>query len=337
MSKLAYKAFMQRPAEMKEYLHRFYYDKRSPIDLTNVPTPSVAPLDQKGSAEGNMLWISFGYGIQVSPLHTLTLYNAVANKGTMMKPYLVSNIQRGGVITKQFEPTIIKENICKPFVIKGAQESMEMVITEGTGRKAFEGMPFAVAGKTGTSHVADGKIKYDDGIYQASFVGYFPAENPQYTCIVVIRTKPHVASHFGGTVAAPVFRDIATRLYALDIRNVDPSKYVFKKDSATSVYAGNTVDIKNIFFHMNMGYADSSALNNWGNVVATNIKTLISSNPINNKSMPNVKGMGLKDALYLLENMGVKVSIKGKGKVVTQSVLPGTGLAKGINILLELS
>ena len=104
MSKLAYKAFGQKPAEFKEYLHRFHLDERSPIDLTDVPKPTMAPLDQKGSAEGNMLWMSFGYGIQVSPLHTLTLYNAIANNGKMMKPYLVNSVQSNGIIIKQFQP-----------------------------------------------------------------------------------------------------------------------------------------------------------------------------------------------------------------------------------------
>ena len=215
MSMLAYKAYNQRPAEFKEYIHRFHLDVRSPIDLTDVPNPMMAPLDQKGSAEGNMLWMSFGYGIQVSPLQTLTLYNAIANNGKMMKPYLVNSLQSNGIIIKQFLPTILEENLCKPSVIKDARASMEMVVAEGTAKKAFKDMPFTVAGKTGTAHVSDGKIKYDNGVYQATFVGYFPADHPQFTCIVVIRTKPHAASHFGGTLAAPVFREMAIKLYAM--------------------------------------------------------------------------------------------------------------------------
>src|SRR6185436_13661194 len=134
MSKLAYKAFAQRPAELKEYIHRFHLDTRSPIDLTDVPKPMMAPLDQKGSAEGNMLWMSFGYGIQVSPLHTLTLYNAIANNGTMMTPYLVNSIQSNGVLIRQFQPTIMEDKLCKASVIQDAKASMEMVVTEGTAR-----------------------------------------------------------------------------------------------------------------------------------------------------------------------------------------------------------
>jgi cell division protein FtsI (penicillin-binding protein 3) len=337
MSMLAYKAFAKRPEELKEYMHRFQLDVRSPIDLANVPKPTMAPLNQKGSAEGNMLWMSFGYGIQVSPLHTLTLYNAIANNGTMMKPFLVSSIQSNGIINKQFQPTVLAEKLCKPDVINNARAAMEMVVTEGTGKKAFKDMPFAVAGKTGTAHVSDGPIKYSNGVYQATFVGYFPADKPQYTCIVVIRTKPHAASHFGGTVAAPVFKEIATKLYSMYVKKKNPSLYASTKDSADFFYAGYTNDIKNVFKTMNMAYRDSVSQNTWATVYANNYQTVVKAATVRQQVMPNVRGMGLKDAVYLLENMGLKVAIRGRGKITMQSVAPGTALAKGITVILELS
>lgn len=337
MSQVAYKAFAQKPAELKEYMHRFHLDTRVPIDLANLPKPTMAPLDQKGSAQGNMLWMSFGYGIQLSPLHTLMLYNAIANNGKMMKPYLVNSIRNNGVLYKQFEPTVITDNLCKPEIIKVARESMEMVVTEGTAKRVFAGLPFAVAGKTGTAHVSDGPIKYNHGVYQASFVGYFPAENPQYTVIVVVRTKPHAASHFGGTVAAPVFREIATKLYAMYVDKKDPSLYAVKKDSASYFYAGYTPDIKNVYDVLKVKYADSAAAGNWSMVYADNYQPVVKANSVKKKVMPNVRGMGLKDALYLLENMGVKVTVTGKGKIAAQSVPPGTELGKGVTVLLELS
>jgi cell division protein FtsI (penicillin-binding protein 3) len=337
MSKLAYKAFAQRPAELKEYLHRFHLDVRSPIDLTNVPKPTMAPLDQKGSAEGNMLWMSFGYGLQVSPLHTLTLYNAIANNGRMMKPYLVSSIQSNGVVTKQFQPTVLEEKICKPEVISAARLAMEGTVIDGTATRVFKGMPFAVAGKTGTAHVSDGAIKYAHGVYQATFAGYFPADNPQYTCIVVIRTKPRAASHYGGTLAAPVFREIATKLYAMYVEKKDPSLYAATKDSANYFYAGYSNDIKSVFKAMKMSYRDSVAQGTWANVYAANYQPVLKAATIRQQVMPNVRGMGLKDAIYLLENMGLKVAVRGRGKVTMQSVAPGTALAKGITVVLELS
>ncbi len=339
MSKLAYKAFGSNPESYKKYLHLFHLDESTPIDLTNVPKPVITSFKRDAGGLMNMLWVSFGYGINISPLNTLTLYNAIANNGRMMKPYLVNYIQQNGAITRQFEPTAMEENICKPGVVKAARESMEMVITEGTGRKAFKNMPFAVAGKTGTAHVSDGKIKYEHGVYQATFVGYFPANEPQFTCIVVIRTKPHAASHFGGTVSAPVFREIATRLYALYVQKKDPSMLATKKDSSAFFYAGYAPDIKNVYAKLRVKYNDSCAQQDWTNVYAENTSPdpLMKPVKLRKEVMPNVRGMGLKDALYLLENMGVKVAVKGRGKVITQSVSPGTQLAKGVTVLLELS
>jgi cell division protein FtsI (penicillin-binding protein 3) len=337
MSKLALKAFGKKPAELKEYFHKYHLDVKSPVDLADVPQPMMAPLDQKGSAEGNMLWMSFGYGLQVSPLQTLTLYNAIANNGKMMKPYLVNSIQGNGIIKKQFKPGVMEENVSKPSAVAAARQAMEMVVTEGTARRAFAGIPFSVAGKTGTAHVSDGKIKYDDGVYQASFVGYFPAENPQYTCIVVIRTKPHDPVHFGGLLAAPVFREIAEKIYPVYVDIKNATQYAVSKDSSAYFYAGFTSDIKNVFNTTGMSYADSVQQNSWSLVYANHYRPVMKANTIHSEVMPDVKGMGLKDVVYLLENMGLKVNIKGRGKVTAQSVAPGKALAKGITVLLELS
>jgi cell division protein FtsI (penicillin-binding protein 3) len=215
MSKLAYKAFAQNPHEYKEYLHRYHMDVRSSIDLSSLPRPQSAPLGKSEGGVMNMITMSFGYAIQVSPLHTLTLYNAIANNGTMMKPYLVNSIQKNGIVIKQFEPTVMEQQIVKSETVRAAKESMEAVVTEGTGKYAFANMPFPVAGKTGTAHVSDGPLKYGAGVYQASFVGYFPANDPQYGCIVVIRTKSHAAIHYGGQLAGPVFKEIAMKLQAM--------------------------------------------------------------------------------------------------------------------------
>lgn len=336
MSKLAYKAFAKNPKEFREYLHRYHFDTPSPVDLSNIPRPQLAPLEKNRGGVMNMITMSFGYAIQVSPLHTLTLYNAIANNGKMMKPYLVSGIQQDGIIIKQFEPAVMDENIAKPQVIKAVKESLEAVITEGTAKSVFNDMPFAIAGKTGTAHVADGNIKYGAGVYQASFAGYFPAIDPQYSCIVVIRTKPHAALHYGASLAGPVFKEVATKLYAMYVNQKLPNHYAPKKDSSAFFYAGNTDDIKNVFTILNVDYTDSSGKAGWSHVLATNYQPVIKNNSVTKQIMPNVNGMGLKDALYLLENMGLKVSVKGKGKVTHQSIEAGSALSKEMKVVLEL-
>jgi cell division protein FtsI (penicillin-binding protein 3) len=311
-------------------------DVRSPIDLSNIPSPRVAPLDKKHGGVMNMITMSFGYAVQVSPLHTLTLYNAIANNGKMMKPYLVNSVQSNGILVKQFFPTVMEESIADPSIIAAARQSMEAVVTEGTGKPAFKDMPFPVAGKTGTAHVADGSIKYYDGVYQASFVGYFPANDPQYSCIVVVRSKPHAAIHYGGTLAAPVFREIATRLYAMYVQKKSPGLYAVRTDSAAYYYAGNTDDIRTVYNKLKVAYTDSASQSKWGNVYANNYHPVVSGNKIRSQVMPNVKGMGLKDALYLLENMGLKVAVKGRGKIVSQSINAGSNIAAGVTVTLEL-
>ncbi len=336
MGKLAYKAFAQNPKEFRDYLHKYHMDVKSPVDLSNIPRPQVAPLDKNNGGVMNMITMSFGYAVQVSPLHTLALYNAVANNGKMMKPYLVNSIQQDGIVIRQFEPTVMEESIASSSTIEGAKKSMEAVITEGTGKYAFKDMPFPIAGKTGTAHVADGDIKYGHGVYQASFVGYFPANDPQYSCIVVIRSKPHAAVHYGGTLAGPVFREVALRLYASYVDKKAPAKFISRKDSSAFFYAGNTTDIKYVYKNLGVNYTDSAAKGDWGNVFSNNYKPVIRTAAVREQRMPDVRGMGLRDALYLLENMGIKVSVKGRGKVSSQSILPGTVIGKGNLVTLEL-
>jgi len=336
MSKLAYKAFAQNPKEFRDYLHKYHMDIPSPIDLSNIPKPRVASLERNSGGMMNMITMSFGYSVQVSPLHTLTLYNAIANDGKMMKPYLVSSIRQDGVMVKQFEPTVVEESISRPEVIAAARRSMEAVVTEGTGKPAFKDMAFPIAGKTGTAHVADGNIKYYNGIYQASFVGYFPANNPQYSCIVVIRSKPHAAIHYGGTLAGPVFKEIATKLYSMYVNKKEPVPWIPKKDSSMFFYAGNTEDIRTVYKTLDIGVMDSAAQGNWSSVYAANYKPVIKNAGVKQQQMPNVRGMGLKDALFLLESMGLKVSVQGKGKVTGQSVPAGSGVAKGMAVVIEL-
>ncbi len=336
MSKLAYKNFGANPEKFKSYLHQYYLDVKSPIDLSDVAKPQLAPFEKNRGGIMNMITVSFGYAIQVSPLQTLSLYNAIANNGKMMKPYLVNKIEREGIVQKEFNPTTLVENIGSASTIKYAKESMEAVATEGTGKYVFKDMPFAVAGKTGTAHVADGKVKYEDGVYLASFVGYFPANDPQFSCIVVIRSKPHAALHYGGQLAAPVFKEIATKLYATYVDKKKINIVNFKKDSSKYYYAGYTSEIKNVFNTLQMSFVDSSMQMKWCNVFPANYNPVIKNKIMAATYMPNLKGLGLKDALFLLENLGLKVKSNGVGKVVEQSIAAGNNFSKGSVVYLVL-
>ena len=337
MSKLAYKAFASNPDKFKEYLHRFHLDKKVNVGLVGEEAPLLPRWKRNKEGLHAMLTMSFGYAIEVSPLHTLMLYNAIANNGKMVRPYLVNSIKNNGITIKEFSPEIIDENICKPKVVAAARQSMEAVVTEGTAKAVFADVPFSVAGKTGTAHVAGGNVKYYDGVYQASFVGYFPADQPEYSCIVVIKTKPHAAMHYGGQLAAPVFKEVATKLYAMYVQRKNVVPMQFRPDSIFTIYAGKTTDVKNILSSMNISYADSAERKLWSSVYINPVKPVMKASVVVKKVIPDVRNMSLKDALYILENMNVKVIAKGRGKVAAQDILPGTPVTKNQNIILLLN
>jgi cell division protein FtsI (penicillin-binding protein 3) len=337
MSIVAYKAFANEPDLYKNYLQKFHLDKKTGIDLLGEGAPRLPKLKRNKEGLHAMITASFGYAIQVTPLQTLMLYNAIANNGKMMKPYLVSSIKSNGLTVKEFSPTVLDEQICKPKVIQDAKLCMEAVATEGTAKDVFKDFPFTVAGKTGTAHVADGTYNYYDGVYQASFVGYFPANQPEYTCIVVVKTKPHAALHYGGQLSAPVFKEVATKLYAqyVEGKKILPLQVV--PDSSLYQYAGYTSDVKDVFTALNVKHTDSSNKNTWSWIYSNNYKPVIKADSVFKNVMPDLKSMTLKDALYLLENIDIKVLTKGRGKVVAQDILPGTTINKNQTITLLLN
>ncbi|HVM89414.1 MAG TPA: penicillin-binding protein [Puia sp.] len=343
MSKIAYSTFSNQPEKYLGYLHKYHLDQKTGIDLMGEGRPVLPKFKRNNEGLHAMVTMSFGYAIQVTPLQTLTLYNAVANDGKMMQPYLVDRIQSFGQTIKEFQPKVLEEKIAADNVVKAAQECMYAVTTDGTGKKAFKGTLYAVAGKTGTAHLAGndhsiGRFGYDAGIYQASFVGYFPFNKPQYSCIVVVRTKAHPKFHMGGEVAAPVFREISDKLYAMNAEhNSTLVEAGIKKDSTDFYYAGSSGEIKKIMHVLDVNYEDSSSGNDWARLYGSNNQTVLNKEPINKQLMPDVKGMGLKDALYLLEGMNLKVAANGRGKVKSQSIQPGIAVAKSQMVKIELN
>jgi cell division protein FtsI (penicillin-binding protein 3) len=337
MSEVAYRAFASEPDLYKKYLNKFHLDKKTGIDLLGEGAPVLPKLTRNREGLHAMVTASFGYAIQVTPLQTLMLYNAIANNGKMMKPYLVNSIKNNGVLEKEFEPTVLDEQIVKPQIVNDAKLCMESVVTEGTAKEVFKDFPFQVAGKTGTAHVADGTYGYTDGVYQASFVGYFPANQPEYSCIVVIKTKPHAPLHYGGQLAAPVFKDIATKLYAQYVQGKHNVPVQLIADSSAYQYAGYTKDIENVLNGLHVNHTDSSSRNGWSYLYNNNYQPVVKAESVSAKTIPDVKNMTLKDALYLLENMNIKVFVKGKGKVVAQDILPGSPINKNQTITLLLN
>ena len=263
-------------------------------------------------------WMSIGYETQIAPINTVTFYNAIANNGKMMRPRFVKRIVRNGETVKEFEPEVIKERIARPQAIQTMRTILEHVVSQGLGRKAGSQL-FKVAGKTGTAQVADQLGGYHSGItrYWLSFAGYFPADNPRYTCIVCIKKTGLPAS--GGGMSGVVFHHIAEGVMA---RNL--------KLSVDDAHDENSVVIPDV----KEGDAASA------NLILDRLgisKHITSSPKSYSKAVtPDVTGMGARDAVYLLESRGLKVKLQGRGKVKSQSYPAGKEVMKGSECVLVL-
>jgi cell division protein FtsI (penicillin-binding protein 3) len=281
--------------------------------------------------------MAIGYGVKVTPLHTLTFYNAIANDGKMMKPYFIESFERGGKIVKQFEPQELSGSICSKKTVKEVQKALRGVVENGTA-KAFNDYRYKISGKTGTARIVMGKSGYEDenGFkrHQASFAGYFPSDNPRYSVIVVFYTNKTKENFYGAGWAAPVFKKIADRVYEstpdwnhpLDGRG----KTTFSKPK---ILRGDNEMTAKIFTKLKMG--DIPLYDTL--VKQKNDSTLIISDSLTYETIPNVLNMGLRDAMHILENSGYKVKFSGRGRIVEQIPAPGLTTSNTNTITLKLS
>ncbi|GAA0523829.1 penicillin-binding protein [Chitinophaga japonensis] len=337
MAKLAYQYYYKRPNDFVAHLKKLGLHHPTGIDLVGEGRPIIKNTASRTWSATTLPWMAFGYEVLISPLQTCMLYNAVANNGKMMKPYLVNTIQEYGQVVKAFEPTVLMDSICSQSTLKQVKKMLEGVVLEGTAKKLWTPYyPFAA--KTGTALVANGKRGYADKIYQSSFAGYFPANDPQYTCVVVIKNKPHAARFYGASVAGPVFREVADKLYAIAVEKQKPLQTTVRIDSALALKAGKGSEWQEILTTLHLPWQGKVSSTNWVSA-EVNDRQQVALQPVKQTkgAVPDVTGMGLKDALYLLENAGLRVEIRGAGKVSTQSIPGGTKIGKDQKIIIELS
>ncbi len=340
MAKLANKYYKASPSKFIKQMLALHLDSLTGIDLPGEQRPTVNKSTAKWGAT-TLPWMATGYGVSISPMHTCMMYNAIANNGRMMKPYLVSAIKEYGKVVKNVNPTVVVEHVGDSSTIAQLQRCMRAVVTEGTA-KGIQSPFYTMAGKTGTAQVTDGKkIKYSDGVYQGSFVGYFPADAPKYTICVVIRTEAHSAAYYGVAIAAPVFRQIADKIFSANIGSWGAPLDSFAKTNsgkitslmATSNNYRTLLNGISIPVATPTDYQDGLMQLHQDSTKHINIRQA----KVYRNIMPDVKGMGLKDAVYMLETCGLKVKIQGKGRVQIQSIEPGVRINKGQNITLQLS
>lgn len=295
-------------------------------------------------AKTSLPWMSIGYETQIPPISTLTFYNTIANNGKMMRPRFVSKVMKNGETIMEFPPEVMRQQIAKEKSIKELQTILEQVVSVGLGKKA--GSPnFKVAGKTGTAQISKGAGGYKSGgtSYLISFAGYFPADAPRYSCIVCIQKSGLPAS--GGTMCGKVFHQISEGIMAqslkVDVKDARDSASVFVPD----VKAGNILAANYVLSHLGIktnanwsgSYADGNPI--WGKAerVGNHSIKLIREKQYVKTIVPDITGMGARDAIYNMESRGIKTQITGRGKVVKQSLMPGTVIKKGAvcSIVLE--
>lgn len=350
VSKIITKYYSKNPQQFVSKINSFHLGKPLGLSIPGEGIPLIKHTRGPGWSGVTLPQMSYGYETLITPLQTLTLYNAVANDGKMVKPRFVREIKRNGVTVKKFETEVMSERIVKKETIRKAKKMLEGVVTNGSG-KALNITAFKVGGKTGTAAIArtgyrkgSGRTAYGDvgdRLYQASFVGYFPADNPLYTCIVVINS-PSNGIYYGAAVAGPVFKEIAEKVYSSSLNCIDPvNNRTELITRAPATITGRSEELDELTHAFSIPSQSVSA----GKIVYRNMadSSRIKYVEVNVERqlkkgiMPNLQGLSAKDALYLLENNGINVKILGFGSVKKQSIEAGQKFNKGNKIVLTLS
>ena len=331
-------AFGENQQGFLDALERIGVQSATGVRLAGESQPLVYENVGDGRWSGlSLTQMSIGYEVTQTPLQTLTLYNAVANGGTSLRPQLVERLENNGQVVKTFKPEVLKQSICSSRVLEACQSMLKRVADpegNGTAQYIFAKSPYRVAGKTGTARIA-GPNGYD-GRYRASFAGYFPAESPRYSCIVVIAdTKSGV--YYGSSIAGPVFRELANKVYATDPSfHTTSAGLLAEKCKLPGSKDGAQTDLMQLYQALEMPYLGGSS-GDWVTVTTGDSVAVLSPRFIEANRVPDVRGMGLRDALYLLENAGLQVKTLGMGTVRRQSIAPGSDLTTSQAITLELS
>lgn len=338
VSRIIDEYYHKEPEKFVEGLRRIGIagDLQLPFAEYKAPNIRMPERNAKGKIIGRwykttLPWMSIGYETQVPPISTVTFYNAIANNGRMMRPRFVKALQKDGKIIREYPPEVIKEQIAKPATIATMQTILEHVVTQGLGKPAWP-RTFPVSGKTGTAQIADESGGYHSGVkrYWLSFVGYFPSHNPRYSCIVCIQRK---RSGSGGGMSGVVFREIAEKVMAKSLKMHvedahDPSAIMTPEVKNGDVQAANVVlDMFNVKTVSNWSGNIAKGSSVWGTAAHDNKEVTLTKVSQDDYVMPSVYGMGARDAVFLLEKRGVKVQLKGRGSVKSQSIPAGTALA----------
>ncbi len=342
ISKVVRKVYGNRPDKFVDKLYEMGLNEVLPLQLNNTGKPKIKHPKDKNTywSKTTLAWMSIGYETAIPPIYTLTFYNAIANNGKMISPIFVKSILKNGQVVESFEAKTIREQICKPQTLKDVQETLLGVVEgkKGTARNMRNNV-VNIAGKSGTAQISQGGAGYKSAgkKHRVSFCGYFPAENPEYTCLVVF-TNPTVGYPSGGHMAGSVVRDIAMRtmlhkssitpeLVKVDTLHVIPSFPVTKSGSCAA-----TTKVLSAF-----ALPMDSSVGSWMKIKTVDKKQIAEKLELVKGKVPDLLGMGAKDAFYLLGELGLMAKMEGRGKVKQQSPAPGASCKKGefVKLVLE--
>lgn len=338
VAQLINKHYGNDPIRFTNHLYDWHLNEKMRLQISGEAQPVVKNPKTNKSWNKNMTLpqMAYGYEMQLTPLKLLSFYNAVANNGKYLAPIFVKEIRRLGNPIEQFKARVINDKICSDETLSKIKSMLEGVVLNGSGKQIVYNPLYNIAGKTGTAQVADGNLGYKaKKQYQASFVGYFPAEKPKYSMIVVINDP--IGEYYGALVSGPVFRKIADRIYAGDVTMYSSVRQnMVGNTTAPEAKAGQSKATKQVYnaFGIKALYAAKSE---YFNSADTSNGIAYEESTPTKGVMPNIKGMGLKDAMYLVGNAGLKARVKGSGKVINQSILPGSRIGKGLLVEIELN
>ena len=330
------------PAAYISRLHNMKLIEKLNLDIGGEAYAYILSPEDAAWSKSSLASLGYGYALTVTPMHILMFYNAIANGGKMMRPYFIEDFERDGIPTEISGSSTVSGSICSSGTLAAVRKALRGVVENGTA-KVCNDPRYAIAGKTGTARVAvNGRYEDEQGNrrYQASFAGYFPADDPKYSCIVVLYTGPTKGNFYGATWAAPVFKRIADKIYASH-PEWNPPLYAhgITPPDSPSIASGLSGNGGMPVDYMPMSVRPSVKGRGWIKVEGggKDVMYAVTDLEIENGIVPDVSGMGLKDALYLLENEGYKVTFTGSGRVASQTPLAGTALERGQNVSLILN
>ncbi len=336
ISSLVNENYKEKPEQFVDRIYGMGLNRKLDIGIRGEGKPEIKYTDSELWSGLSLPWMSIGYEVRMTPLQILAFYNAIANDGKMVKPIFVEQMRSHGKVVREFQTEVLNSHICSRETLAQVRAMMEGVVENGTARN-LSNSHYKIAGKTGTAQVSLSKEGYTKSLYQASFVGYFPADKPKYSCIVVVNA-PSKHIYYGNLVAGPIFRSVTDRIYVREYDMHDNSIEAVQNEAQVPFSkSGMRVPLENTYSYLGLPLLQNDATGSWVSTRSSPSGMLLNDRSITEALVPNVVDMGLKDALYLLESSGIRVVVNGRGTVRQQSVQAGVRISKGMELRLSMS